>query len=743
MKSSRDPKMKMSLTNCLSTSDSSRRKSYSKNKNLPESMKQYFIKNTKSPKDVLRLVKKAIKTNLQNHNSDRQLFYSKIVNDIIYDERKRIVCVFKDYLLWDENSDFLKRFYYISESKIKLTRFTAYYIKYSVMRPIYFKLDVHKIMNKNVRKHKKYLEVMEENEDKHTEKIEYKEKEFSKLVKTSLISDPILEETRYNYSWSEICVDHFNLTSDYSLFNKIIVDEKPQEIISEKSKLSNKNFQKLNTCEDFIPLKTFKPNLNEIDGKVTMLVPLKENENNKIIKTRNNELQKEECSVQLTNGKTYKKIEFNKLDLKNINLINKQQNEETRSKHYSDRPNNLKSSNKNLIENFNQLIPNNNNVDRVTGNTLNNNENLLNKFVAQTLINTNDIKKKFNIVDKVVRKLKDSQKNYKQIDYNIQNDKKKQDKSKNKNAILNKDSEKYNSQITNNKSKNCSKVISKNNLDNMTNPQSSIYNINLNLNLNLNLNMLNKNPLALSSNKVKIHQDERYPLTDRGGLFNSTVTKFNRLLEKSEKSLDRRKHSRNINTDNYILNYASVTNSSTNKAKNLVIKESSMKGKKLINKENKVNSLNSISKPSTPKLSLTKNNFNIYYKKFTKENEKFMTNVNAENKLAYKTLTNFNSKFNNTPFNEMLISYPVSQRNNKKIISNYIKFDSPNIATNLDSSPYLNTLSSCLANSSLNPHASFNQQKKTTSINLKKSNHNDCFSKFPLSTRNERVTDKI
>lgn len=50
-----------------------------------------------------------INRNLQPHDTDVTKHNVKVINDIIYDEKKHIVCVFKDFLLWDENSDFLKR----------------------------------------------------------------------------------------------------------------------------------------------------------------------------------------------------------------------------------------------------------------------------------------------------------------------------------------------------------------------------------------------------------------------------------------------------------------------------------------------------------------------------------------------------------------------------------------------------------------------------------------------------------
>jgi hypothetical protein len=58
----------------------------------------------KTPK-VLNIIYK----HLNEYNMTIRKLNIKIINDIIYDERKHLVCVFKDYLLWDENSDFLKR----------------------------------------------------------------------------------------------------------------------------------------------------------------------------------------------------------------------------------------------------------------------------------------------------------------------------------------------------------------------------------------------------------------------------------------------------------------------------------------------------------------------------------------------------------------------------------------------------------------------------------------------------------
>lgn len=40
----------------------------------------------------------------------------KIINDIIYNEQTNVVSVFKDYLIFDDISEFLKRFYMVAEA---------------------------------------------------------------------------------------------------------------------------------------------------------------------------------------------------------------------------------------------------------------------------------------------------------------------------------------------------------------------------------------------------------------------------------------------------------------------------------------------------------------------------------------------------------------------------------------------------------------------------------------------------
>lgn len=322
---------------------------------------------------------KLMRNNLFKHNSTMEKYYIKITNDIIYDERKHIVCMFKDYLLWDENSDFLKRFYFDAESTARIPKISAYYEKYSIMRPVYFRLNCCKIMLKNVKKHKKRLEAMEENEDNENEEEEEKEEKevYSKLLKTSLLEEQIIQhssnknnnikvvddadksvikqhlnfedeksnnQTQLNLSFISFPeerdqsvtpfdsvsniryteTDNFNSSNNMSIHShykrlNFLSEENKVDSKSDKNQNQNKEkskeiIEKKQTSNQN-KIKEKKINLKEKE-KVTLMVPVSNNKNLEDIKPEG------EPSEKLL----FKKIEFNKLNLKNINNYNNSAN---------------------------------------------------------------------------------------------------------------------------------------------------------------------------------------------------------------------------------------------------------------------------------------------------------------------------------------------------------------------------------------------------------------------------------
>ena len=253
------------------------------------------------------LLYKIISQNLKKYNKLSNELNKEIIHNIVFDEKKRIVSIFKDYLLWDETSEFLKRYYKLKESSSRIPNICEYYENYTLFAPIYYsnEFPITKIMIKYTTRKKKYLEYIEEHEDdfkKNNKKNKKKRKEnFEPLIKSELIKTvntinntaQTIELTQYKeekMSFSEIFDElssTINLKKDkmYNIKNKIknfkqnkkfINNKKLQfessdlskpSIINNISKTNEKNHNNINIKKLHLKMpkvKELKLNLNNI-----------------------------------------------------------------------------------------------------------------------------------------------------------------------------------------------------------------------------------------------------------------------------------------------------------------------------------------------------------------------------------------------------------------------------------------------------------------------------------------------
>lgn len=71
----------------------------------------------------------------------------------MYNEPRHLVSVFKDYLIYDDFSEYLKRHYRIDEATDRLPRIFEFYEKYSKVFPNYVALPKEsRFMFKNIEK---------------------------------------------------------------------------------------------------------------------------------------------------------------------------------------------------------------------------------------------------------------------------------------------------------------------------------------------------------------------------------------------------------------------------------------------------------------------------------------------------------------------------------------------------------------------------------------------------------------
>ena len=100
-----------------------------------------------------------IKESLEKKYMTGKDYYNvKIINDIIYNESIQIVSVFKDYLIYDDVSEFLKRYYNFSEARNRLPKIYEFYEKYSKVFPNYVVLAESKYMFKNIERKQRLID---------------------------------------------------------------------------------------------------------------------------------------------------------------------------------------------------------------------------------------------------------------------------------------------------------------------------------------------------------------------------------------------------------------------------------------------------------------------------------------------------------------------------------------------------------------------------------------------------------
>ena len=94
----------------------------------------------------------------KKYNSFRFSYDLICINNLIFNEKCRIVSKFKDYLVLDDNTEFLRKYYKNKELYSKLTRIFAFYESYCKIFPNYMILPENVFLYKNIRKKQKMLD---------------------------------------------------------------------------------------------------------------------------------------------------------------------------------------------------------------------------------------------------------------------------------------------------------------------------------------------------------------------------------------------------------------------------------------------------------------------------------------------------------------------------------------------------------------------------------------------------------
>ena len=162
-------------------------------KNLNDTPLKYFIS----------LENRARYKLIKRYNKPLSYHDVKIINDILYNEKTHYVEQFKEYLIYEDYNEFLKRFYKSHEIDIKLPKILVFYEKYSKIYANYTVIPESKYMYKNIKRKQKMIDQMQNNDLQNTEFEEEEDEDISNTIFSSRVINSIYNKTLTTINKSE------------------------------------------------------------------------------------------------------------------------------------------------------------------------------------------------------------------------------------------------------------------------------------------------------------------------------------------------------------------------------------------------------------------------------------------------------------------------------------------------------------------------------------------------------------
>ena len=218
-------------------------------------------KNTKSKISYYYFISQR---NLQSKYNSFEYSYPLVcINNIIYTEKCHIVARFKDFLYYDDATEFFHKFFNKKELKSTLTKVFNFYAKYCKVFPNYMILPENEFLYRNLRKKKKMIdqfnEIKKEEEEnrKHIKLKKNKENENDYVIFNKNVQDSI-EKYRPSLTQSTI------IMTEYLNYSNIINNKKESKIFNENSITISLNYNNINNNTNNFDLNDIDINSSEL-----------------------------------------------------------------------------------------------------------------------------------------------------------------------------------------------------------------------------------------------------------------------------------------------------------------------------------------------------------------------------------------------------------------------------------------------------------------------------------------------
>ena len=374
-----------------------------------------------SQKDILQknnnffiFSKKILTTKYSKFEYSYSLFCT---NNLIFNEKCRLVARFKDYLVLDDSTEFLRRFYFKKELNSRLKKIYNFYESYCKIFPNYMILPESKFLYRNIRKKQKMIDAFneikkEEEENRKHLKLGLSDdnKKNANVVFTKKIQDSI---ERYHPSISNILSNTFmseisnNLNKEFEYNNNeksIITLSLNSQRQTNLNEINSNNIKDVNVFDTYFSPnnksfteKNFNDNIYNSQNSIFKIVQILNNNN-----TINNQEH-----ILNTDGNDNTKLNINKQGKKELkNNIKNIRKKFSNNSNTNNKTNIKKNTNNNINMNTINVESKHNKIKNILNNSNNKkkkneiNVNTKKKFIshkqnisvplAAKLLNTND-----------------------------------------------------------------------------------------------------------------------------------------------------------------------------------------------------------------------------------------------------------------------------------------------------------------------------------------------------------------
>ena len=219
-------------------------------------------------------------------------------NNLIFNEKCRIVARFKDYLVLDDSTEFLRRFYFKKELRTRLKKIFNFYESYCKIFPNYMILPESQFLYRNIRKKQKMIDAFNEIKKEEEENRKHlklglsgSKRKDSNVVFTKKIQESI---ERYYPSLSNILSNTFmseisnNLNTDFEAHindQSIITISLSSQRPINKNEINGNNIKDVNAFDKYLtPItgsfteKNFNDNVNNSQKSIFKIVQILNND---------------------------------------------------------------------------------------------------------------------------------------------------------------------------------------------------------------------------------------------------------------------------------------------------------------------------------------------------------------------------------------------------------------------------------------------------------------------------------